>query len=202
MKGTWHMTRSSGYLRAGLRVRVLAEGDAGGLADAYLRNRAHLAPWEPKRHGSFFTPEQQLEIIRAKLAQHAADSEVPWILVKEKDDGAGRVGTGSGGERVVGAVTLTGIVRGPFLSANLGYWVDRELTGHGIGTAAVLFAAAYARTELGLHRIQAATLPSNSASRRILQRTGFQEIGVAPEYLQIAGQWQDHLLHQLILARP
>jgi [ribosomal protein S5]-alanine N-acetyltransferase len=202
LKGTWHMTRSSGYLRAGLRIRVLAEGDAGGLADAYLRNRAHLAPWEPKRRDRFFTPEQQLEIIRAKLAQHAAGSEVPWILVKERDDGAGRAGTGSGRERVVGAVTLTGIVRGPFLSANLGYWVDSELTGQGIDTAAVLFAAAYARSELGLHRIQAATLPSNTASRRILQRTGFQEIGVAPEYLQIAGQWQDHLLHQLILPPP
>jgi [ribosomal protein S5]-alanine N-acetyltransferase len=80
--------------------------------------------------------------------------------------------------------------------------VDHGLTGQGIGTAAVRFAANYARDGLGLHRIQAATLLHNTASRRILQRTGFRQIGVAPEYLQIAGQWQDHLLHQLILPNP
>ena len=103
---------------------------------------------------------------------------------------------------MAGTVTLTGIVRGPFLSANLGYWLDHELTGQGIGTAAVLHAVNYSRTALGLHRIQAATLLHNTASRRILQRTGFREIGVAQQYLKIAGRWQDHLLHQLILPHP
>jgi ribosomal-protein-alanine N-acetyltransferase len=77
--------------------------------------------------------------------------------------------------------------------------VDRDFTGMGIGSAAVKFAVDHARTELGLHRLQAATLIHNRASRKILQRTGFQEIGVAPHYLKIAGSWQDHLLHQLIL---
>lgn len=196
------MTPSSGYLRDGLRLRLLEDGDAPALSDAYLRNRQHLAPWEPKREDSFFTSGHQAEIIRAKRAHHRLGTEVPWVLVEEQDDGVGTVGTGHPSERVMGAVTLTGIIRGPFLSANLGYWVDGGLTGQGIGTAAVLFAANYARTVLGLHRIQAATLLHNTSSRRILQHAGFQEIGVAPEYLQIAGRWQDHLLHQLILPHP
>ena len=199
LKGAWYMTGSSAYLRERLLIRLLEDSDAAALAGAYQRNREHLAPWEPKRTDRFFTSGHQADIIRAKLAQHALGTEVPWVLVEEEDDGGGTVCAGHRAGRVVGAVTLTGIVHGPFLSANLGYLVDHELTGQGIGTAAVRHAANYARTSLGLHRIQAATLLHNTASRRILQRAGFREIGVAPEYLKIAGQWQDHLLHQLIL---
>ena len=73
------------------------------------------------------------------------------------------------------------------------------MTGAGIGSAAVEFAVDAARDELGLHRLQAATLPHNAASQRILKRAGFTEIGVAPAYLKIAGSWQDHILFQRIL---
>ena len=169
----------------GADVRLLHRGDAAGLSEAYVRNREHLAPWEPARNEEFFTSWHQLSIIHGKLAQHAVGQEIPWILLA--------------GDRIIGAVTLTGVVRGPFLSANLGYWIDRDFNGQGIGSAAVRFAVEHARAELGLHRVQAATLIHNKASRTVLQRAGFQEIGVAPHYLKIAGRWQDHLLHQLIL---
>ncbi|MGM9471165.1 GNAT family N-acetyltransferase [Pseudarthrobacter sp. YS3] len=172
----------------GVSIRLLRRTDAAGMSLAYSRNRDHLAPWEPSRDAAFFSPGHQLNIIQAKLAQLSVGQEIPWVLV---DDGEPA--------QIVGAVTLTGIVRGPFLSANLGYWVDGGLARRGIGSAAVRFAADQARESLGLHRIQAATLLHNGPSRRILRRTGFQEIGVAPAYLKIAGTWQDHLLHQLIL---
>ena len=175
----------SSQLAHGIHVRLLERDDAARLSQAYVRNREHLAPWEPARDEEFFTPWHQLTIIHSKLAQHAAGQEMPWILLA--------------GERIIGAITLTGIVRGPFLSANLGYWVDQDVTGQGIGSAAVKFAVDYAREDLGLHRVQAATLIHNRASRKILQHNGFQEIGVAPNYLKIAGSWQDHLLHQVIL---
>jgi ribosomal-protein-alanine N-acetyltransferase len=172
----------------GVLIRLLQRSDAAALGEAYRRNRQHLAAWEPERDEAFFAPRQQLDIIRAKLAQHSVGQEVPWVLV-DQDDPA----------NIVGAVTLTGIVRGPFLNANLGYWVDSTLNRRGIGSAAVRFATDHARTELGLHRVQAATLLHNEPSRKILKRAGFREIGVAPQYLKIAGRWQDHLLHQLIL---
>jgi len=76
---------------------------------------------------SFFTSGHLAVTIRAKLAQHALGTEAPWVLVQEEDDGEGRVRAGQRTGRVVVAVTLTGIVRGPFLSANLGYWVDHLL---------------------------------------------------------------------------
>lgn len=172
----------------GVRIRLLRRNDASGLSEAYRRNRRHLAHWEPERDEAFFTPRHQLDIIRAKLAQHSMSQEVPWVLVGPDDPAY-----------ILGAVTLTGIVRGPFLNANLGYWVDFRLNRRGIGSAAVRFPTDHARTELGFHRIQAATLLHNEPSRKILRRAGFREIGVAPQYLKIAGRWQDHLLHQLLL---
>lgn len=56
-----------------------------------------------------------------------------------------------------------------------------------------------ARDELGLHRIEASTLLHNAASQRVLLKAGFQQIGMAPRYLQIAGKWQDHYLYQVVL---
>jgi ribosomal-protein-alanine N-acetyltransferase len=179
------MTENSTALTSTVRVRVLHRSDAGRLAEAYQRNREHLAPWEPLRAEEFFTAEGQAASIESKLGLFIAGSDVPWVLM----DGA----------RVVGVMNLSGIVRGPFLSAHLGYWVDKEMTGRGIGSAALEFAVQTARTELGLHRLQAATLPHNAASQKILKRAGFEEIGLAAEYLRIAGSWQDHVLFQRIL---
>lgn len=177
---------SSGTALAGtVRARVLRLSDAEALCAAYERNREHLAPWEPRRAEEFFTVAGQTASIEAKLALFIAGSDVPWVLLD--------------GGRIVGVMTLSSIVRGPFLSAHLGYWVDREYNGRGIGSAAVAFAVGAARTKLGLHRIQAATLPHNGASQRILKRSGFEEIGLAPAYLRIAGSWQDHILYQRIL---
>lgn len=179
------MTENSVALTDTVCVRVLRRSDAGPLADAYRRNREHLAPWEPVRFEEFFTAEGQAASIESKLGLFIAGTDVPWVLVE--------------GSRIIGVINLSGIVRGPFLSAHLGYWVDKDLTGLGIGSAAVEFALQTARNELGLHRLQASTLPHNAASQRILKRAGFEEIGLAAQYLRIAGSWQDHILFQRIL---
>jgi ribosomal-protein-alanine N-acetyltransferase len=47
---------------------------------------------------------------------------------------------------------------------------------------------------LRLHRIEAACIPANVASVRLLEKTGFQREGFARQYLCIDGVWQDHLL--------
>lgn len=172
-------------LPAGASMRLLRSSDAGRLAAAYRRNSGHLAPWEPVRSAEFFTPAGQRADIGGKLGMFAAGTGVPWVLLA--------------GDRAVGTMTLSSIVRGPFLSANLGYWVDRDLNGQGVGSAAVAHVLDAAHTALGLHRLQAATLPHNAASRKVLERSGFREIGYAPQYLQIAGTWQDHILFQRIL---
>jgi ribosomal-protein-alanine N-acetyltransferase len=99
---------------------------------------------------------------------------------------------------IVGRINLNSVIRGAFQSASVGYWVSERDTGRGVGTAAVAAIIGLAFSEEGLHRVQGETLAHNTASRRVLERNGFVEYGVAPAYLCIAGRWQDHVLYQLI----
>jgi len=172
-------------LSAGVLLRPLEVSDAAPLLDAYLRNREHLRPYEPVRPASFWTLEGQLERVQALVRQHA--------------DGTLYAGAMFRGDRLVGCATLNSIVLGPFCSAALGYWVDEAETGHGLATEAVAAMSRIADEEIGLHRLEASTMPSNVASQRVLAKSGFERIGPAPEYLHINGQWQDAVLFQRIL---
>jgi [ribosomal protein S5]-alanine N-acetyltransferase len=155
------------------------------LAALLAANRAFLAPWEPVRPDAFFTEVGQLEALRAALTEHELGLGFPVVVVD--DDGV-----------IAGRLNVNGIVRGAFQSANLGYWIARSANGRGLATSAVAAAKQLAFEELGLHRLQAATLLHNAASQKVLARNGFEQIGTAPEYLQIAGAWQDHLLFQVL----
>lgn len=172
-------------LHDGVNLRLLRPGDGAALADAYSRNREHLAPWEPARTEAFFTAERQTAQVLAGLREHEAGRQ--WPLVLERS-----------GE-IVGRVNVNDVVGGVFQNGHLGYWVDAGLAGRGVMSAAVHATVALARDDLELHRLQAATLPHNTASQRVLERAGFERIGLAPQYLRIAGEWQDHLLFQRIL---
>jgi ribosomal-protein-alanine N-acetyltransferase len=98
----------------------------------------------------------------------------------------------------VGRVTLSNIVRGAFQSCNLGYWVGRDDNGRGFATAAVGDVVQVAFDDLCLHRIEAGTLLRNIGSQRVLERNGFVRYGIAPQYLNIAGSWQDHAMYQAL----
>ena len=99
-------------------------------------------------------------------------------------------------DRIVGRIVLSNIVRGPLMSASLGYWVARHANGRGVATAAADRLCRIAFDELGLHRVEAGTLVDNLASQRVLERIGFQRFGLAPRYLRINGEWRDHVLFQ------
>jgi ribosomal-protein-alanine N-acetyltransferase len=172
------MSQTPLALAPGVVLRRAVPGDAQALADAQLRNRAHLAATEPYRDAAYYTAAGQAE--RITQPQSAT-----WVL----DDG----------ERILGRIMLTGIVLGPLCGANLGYWIDAECRGRGIMPAAVEEVARISRTELGLHRIEAGTLVDNTASQRVLEKCGFERYGLAPGLLHIAGEWRDHLLFQRLL---
>ena len=137
------------------------------------------------RPDSFFTEQGQLSALRAALTEHELGLGYPLVVL---DDGGA----------IVGRITVSGIVRGAFQSGNLGYWVAEAVNGQGLASSAVASAKELAFGELGLHRLQAATLLHNVASQKVLARNGFVQIGMAPEYLSIAGRWQDHLLFQVL----
>ncbi|WP_114561554.1 GNAT family N-acetyltransferase [Desertihabitans aurantiacus] len=166
-------------------LRPVTLEDAAALATAYADSWLHLAPWEPERPASWFTADGQRREVEAHQRATGEGAGL-WLVLVEQTT-------------VVGRVSLTGIVRRAFQSANLGYWTAATHTGRGLMTRAVDAAAAIARDELGLHRLQAGTLLHNTASQRVLRRCGFTEIGVAERYLRIGGRWQDHRLFQRIL---
>jgi [ribosomal protein S5]-alanine N-acetyltransferase len=168
-----------------VELRIASLDDAAALADAYTRSWDHLAPWEPARPESWFTPAGQREKLTTLLERHKNGLVVPFLLVE--------------GDRVVGAITLNELVPGPFRNADLGYWLAADAVGRGLMTRAVEAVAGIADTELKLHRIAASTLTNNAASQRVLQRTGFIQYGFAPTYLHIGGVWQDCNLYQRIL---
>ncbi|TFC03386.1 GNAT family protein [Cryobacterium sp. MDB2-33-2] len=168
-------------------LRLLTERDVGPVLDANKRNREHLAPWEPARAESFFTTDDQTRILTGQLAELEAGAGYPLVFVN--------------GARVIGRMTLSGIVRGPFQSASIGYWVDKDRAGQGLASAALRNVVKHCREDLGLHRIEAGTLLHNLGSQKVLRKAGFEPIGIAEKYLKIAGTWQDHLLFQRILSQ-
>ena len=98
-----------------------------------------------------------------------------------------------------GAAQLSGISGAPFANAHLGYFVSEAHNGRGYATEAVRQAVEHAFAELGLHRVQAAVMPRNTASIRVLEKAGFREEGLALRYLKIAGVWEDHTLFAVTL---
>lgn len=104
-------------------------------------------------------------------------------------------------ETLVGGITLSNIRRRAAQFANLGYWMGQDFAGKGYMTEAVRLVVAYAFDSLLLHRVHAAFLPHNMASRRVLEKNGFKEEGYAENYLQIDGKWADHVLFGLTRER-
>ena len=165
-------------------TRLVTPDDAAELAQLLQKNREFLAPWDPVRPDDYFTVDGQRAVVEAALAQHAQGRTLPHLIV---DDG-----------RVVGRITLNSIVRGPFESAGVGYWVGAAHNGRGLAGTALAEMVRLAFGELRLHRLEAGTLVHNLRSQRVLGRNGFVQFGRAPDYLNIAGRWQDHLLFQRI----
>lgn len=165
-------------------LRVLEPEDAETLASIWTRDREHLDPWSPHHREEFYTVAGQLELIERRLTAQAAGQSAAFAIV---DDG-----------ELVGEITLTDIVRGAFQNGHVGYFLAEPSQGRGLATRAVGELKQHAFDVMGLHRLQAGTLVHNARSRAVLERNGFEEFGLAPRYLRIAGRWQDHLLFQTL----
>jgi len=163
-------------------TRLVATSDAPELAAVLAANRKFLAPYEPFRPEDYYTAEGQRTYLEDVLRTTAAGLTLPHVIVV---DG-----------RIVGRITLSGITRGPFLSASVGYWVAESANGRGVASAALARILRVAFDEMGLHRVEAGTLVHNAASQRVLERNGFRRYGLAPRYLKIDGDWRDHILFQ------
>jgi [ribosomal protein S5]-alanine N-acetyltransferase len=162
-------------------IREVGVADADEIAALYQANREFLAPFEPIRPDAFFTAAGQ----RDRLSRPVDG----WRFAILDDADA-----------IVGSINISNVVRGAFHSANIGYFVSQHVNGRGLASAAVGDVCVFAFGTAALHRLEAGTLLDNHASQRVLEKNGFEQIGIARKYLQIAGRWQDHLLFQRIAA--
>ncbi len=171
-------------------LRAPKTTDMTELRSLLIRNADHLRPWSPSPPPGT-NPVGFAEMGRS-IARHRRDWKAGTAYVFVTLLRVPR-------EPIIGRVALTSVTRGPFQSAQLGYWLDAAHVGHGLMSEGVDLALRFAFERLRLHRLQAAVMPNNHPSRHILSKRGFREEGYAERYLRIAGNWEDHVLYGLTL---
>ncbi|MFO1133594.1 MAG: GNAT family protein [Rhodoblastus sp.] len=153
-------------------------------------SRSFLAPWEPVWPSDDLTRAAFRRRIKRHAEEMARDEAFPFLIFRARD------------KALVGGLTIGQIRRGVAQSATIGYWVGVNHAGQGYMSRALRAALAYCFSNLRLHRVEAACLPSNIASIRVLESAGFKREGLARSYLRINGRWQDHLLFAVLENDP
>ena len=166
----------------GVQLRVPTMGDYGAWAELRNRSRDHLMPWEPQWTRDELSRTSYRRRLRHYHREMKDDLGYAFFIFRDGD------GT------LLGGVTLSNIRRGVTQAVSLGYWMGAPHVGHGYMTRAVAGAAHFVFDDLKLHRLEAACLPHNAGSIKVLRNNGFVHEGLARRYLKIDGAWRDHLL--------
>jgi ribosomal-protein-alanine N-acetyltransferase len=166
----------------GVVLRTPQMSDWGEWTALREASRDFLTPWEPTWPADDLTRASFRRRIRRYSEDQRNDLAYAFLIFREHDD------------VLLGGLTLANIRRGCAQAASLGYWIGAPFARQGHMTAAVNAIVPFAFGTLRLHRIEAACIPANVASVRLLEKTGFGREGFARQYLCIDGFWQDHLL--------
>jgi len=168
-------------------LRPLASSDFRQWREVRRRNAGWLLKWEPKPPKGNPDDTEDLAAFGARCGARQRE----WQL-----------GTGYGfgifvEGRLAGEINVSGVQRGPFQNAYVGYWIDEAQAGRGYVPEALVAVARFAFEDVRLHRLQVAIIPRNRASRRVVEKLGLREEGVAVRYLAINGVWEDHLRYAI-----
>src|SRR5690606_4881207 len=153
-------------------------------------SRDFLKPFEPRWTEADLG--RRVFVTRVKRARQEAEGGSDYSFF---------IFLGDGSDTLVGGITLSNVRRRAAQFVNLGYWMGQPYAGCGLMSEAVGVCLPFVFDTLDLHRIHAAFLPGNMASRRVLEKNGFVEEGFADKYLQINGRWEDHVLFGLTRER-
>jgi len=166
----------------GVFLRAPQMGDYSDWAALREASRAFLTPWEPTWPADDLSRSAFRRRLRRYAEDQRSDASYAFFLFRKAD------------QTLLGGLTLANIRRGVAQAGSIGYWIGEPYARRGQMTAAVRALVPFAFATLRLHRLEAACIPSNAASIRLLENTGFAREGYAREYLCINGLWQDHLL--------
>ena len=167
----------------GITLRTPQMTDFGVWAALREASRDFLTPWEP----TWPTDDLTRSAFRRRVRRYAEDLRTDqcysFLIIRSSDDA------------LVGGLTLANIRRGVAQAGSIGYWMGLPFVRRGYMSAAVRAVIPFAFATLRLHRLEAACIPTNAASIRLLENSGFVREGYAREFLCINGIWQDHLLY-------
>ena len=181
------MERASTLFGRRVMLRPIVLSDFAAWREVRNRCGDWLTQWEPQRlaHQPDVTQDRDAFAVRCS-ARH-----------RERQLGTGfGFGVFADGQ-FCGELNLSSIQRGPFQNAYVGYWIDENWAGQGLMPEAVVVLARFAFEDLHLHRLQVSIIPRNTASRRVVDKLGLREEGLAEKYLEINGIWEDHVRYAI-----
>ena len=162
-----------------ITLRPLSMQDAGAWREVRARNADWLKPWDATvPPGSRQRPKTFRSLTRQLGRLARSGQAMPFAIVFRG--------------RFVGQLTVNNIVRGSAQFASIGYWIDSAVAGEGIVPVSVAMAIDHCFTTAGLHRIEIAIRPENTNSLRVVEKLEIREVGFAPRFLHIDGEWRDH----------
>jgi [ribosomal protein S5]-alanine N-acetyltransferase len=171
-------------------LRTPQVADFSEWAALRAESRAFLTPWEPTWPADDLTRSAFRRRVRRYQQEIRDDSAYPFFIFRSHDS------------VLVGGLTLSNVTRGMTQAATLGYWVGERHANQGFMSAAVRAIVPFAFDTLHLHRLEAACLPHNVPSMRLLERAGFKREGLARGLVRINGRWQDHVVFALLADDP
>lgn len=170
----------------GVWLRAPMMGDYAPWAELRALSREHLTPWEPVWQRDELSRSAYRRRVRHYQREAREDLGYAFLIFSDADD------------QLVGGLTISNVRRGVTQSGIVGYWIGKPHAGRGYMTEAVRASVGFAFDTLHLHRLEAATMPNNLASIRVLEHNGFRREGYARCLLKINGIWEDHVLHALL----
>tara|TARA_B100001057_G_scaffold19525_1_gene18056 strand:+ start:43339 stop:43926 length:588 start_codon:yes stop_codon:yes gene_type:complete len=144
-------------------------------------SRNFLTPWEPTWQTGEHTLKRYIRLITIYSRRRRSDSQYSFFIFDKND-------------QLLGGINVFNIKRGISQSCTIGYWIGKKYSNKGYMTKALSILIVYLFNQYRVNRIEAACLPSNNTSIKLLLRLGFSKEGYATDYLRINGRWEDHLL--------
>jgi len=166
-----------------LTLRAPQHGDFRAWAALRQSSADFLVPWEPTWSPDHLSRKSFTNRVYWANRSIGSGTALPLFLIRRSD------------EALLGAITLDNIRRGPAQAGTLGYWIGEPFARQGFMAEAIAGVVHHAFQVMDLSRVEAACLAENTASRVVLERSGFKYEGVAQSYLQIAGRWRNHVLY-------
>ena len=164
-------------------LRPLIAQDFEAFSEVRIRNASWLTKWEPLVPRNTTDPAHNREAFANRCTVRDRDRQLGSSYT------FGMFVNGS----LAGEVNLNNVVRGALQCATIGYWIDESRAGNSYTAEAVVLISKFAFEQLKLHRVEICIIPRNTNSRRVMEKIGLREEGLAERFLEINGVWEDHV---------